>query len=120
MTGSDSPDDWADQNSIAAEIHADLGRVPAPQLVDAKEAGRLLAVPHTWVLAEARAGRIPHVKLGRYVRFDPVQLEQWWRARQKGPEPEPEFRHRVPRPGCGCPTCRDWPDPNDPSLQRVR
>lgn len=54
-------------------------------LLDATEAGRLLAVPASWVLAEARANRIPHVRLGRYVRFSAEDLEQWWRARMRGP-----------------------------------
>lgn len=43
--------------------------LPIPSLLDAKEAGALLNVPASWVLAEARADRIPHVRLGRYVRF---------------------------------------------------
>jgi hypothetical protein len=42
-------------------------------------------VPHTWLLAEARADRIPHVKLGKYVRFDADELEVWLRARARGP-----------------------------------
>lgn len=64
---------------------------PIPQpprstaLVDAQEAGRLLAVPASWVLAEARADRIPHVRLGRYVRFSAAELEEWWRGRTRGP-----------------------------------
>ncbi|MHB8243143.1 MAG: helix-turn-helix domain-containing protein [Solirubrobacteraceae bacterium] len=57
---------------------------PAP-LLDATEAGRLLSVPASWVLAEARANRIPHVRLGRYVRFSADDLEEWWRARMRGP-----------------------------------
>src|SRR5438874_10338343 len=58
--------------------------VPSP-LLDAIAAGALLAVPASWVLAEARADRIPHVRLGRYVRFDAEELEAWWRARIRGP-----------------------------------
>jgi excisionase family DNA binding protein len=54
-------------------------------LLDATEAGRLLSVPASWVLAEARANRIPHVRLGRYVRFSADELEGWWRARMRGP-----------------------------------
>ena len=42
-----------------------------PRLVDAAAAAEILGVPKTWVLAEARADRIPHVRLGRYVRFEP-------------------------------------------------
>jgi hypothetical protein len=57
---------------------------PAP-LLDAKAAGTLLGVPATWMLAEARADRVPYVKLGRYVRFDAGELEAWWRARVRGP-----------------------------------
>jgi len=54
-------------------------------LIDAEAAAGLLGVPPSWVLAQARAGRIPHVRLGRYVRFEPEQLEAWWQARRRGP-----------------------------------
>ena len=54
-------------------------------LLDAKGAAALLNVPATWVLAEARADRIPHVRLGRYVRFDAGELQAWWLARRRGP-----------------------------------
>ncbi len=57
----------------------------APGLLDAKGASRLLNVPASWVAAEARAGRIPHVRLGRYVRFDPEALRDWWHERRRGP-----------------------------------
>lgn len=61
---------------------------PAP-LLDAAGAADLLGVPKTWVLAEARADRIPHVRLGRYVRFDPEELAEWWRStRSRGPRPK--------------------------------
>jgi excisionase family DNA binding protein len=54
-------------------------------LLNAKQAGELLNVPASWVLAEARADRIPHVRLGRYVRFEADELREWWRARARGP-----------------------------------
>ena len=57
----------------------------SPALLDAEQAGALLGVPRSWVLAEARADRIPHVRLGRYVRFDERALEEWWRGRLRGP-----------------------------------
>jgi excisionase family DNA binding protein len=59
----------------------------ADRLVDAAVAGELLGVPASWVLAQARAGRIPHVRLGRYVRFEPEELRAWWRGRRRGPAP---------------------------------
>ncbi len=46
-------------------------------LIDATAAGRLLGVPHTWLLAQARAGRIPHHRLGHYVRFSADDLKLW-------------------------------------------
>lgn len=54
-------------------------------LLDADGAAELLNVPKSWVLAEARNDRIPHVRLGRYVRFDSVTLDAWWRERLRGP-----------------------------------
>ncbi len=55
-------------------------------LIDAKAAGRLLGVPHTWLLAQARAGRIPHHRLGHYVRFDVDDLHRWLKETRSGPE----------------------------------
>jgi excisionase family DNA binding protein len=54
-------------------------------LVDAQEAGALLGVPKSWVLAQARKDAIPYVRLGHYVRFEPAVLEAWWQARRRGP-----------------------------------
>jgi len=55
--------------------------------MDAGEAAELLNVPKSWVLAEARADRIPNVQLGRYRRFDPEELRDWWQSsRRRGPK----------------------------------
>lgn len=54
-------------------------------LLNAKQAGELLNVPASWILAEARADRIPYVPLGRYRRFDADELDSWWRERARGP-----------------------------------
>ncbi len=55
------------------------------RLIDAKAAGELLGVPHTWILRQARADQIPHVRLGHYVRFDAERLLAWSRNRARGP-----------------------------------
>ena len=57
-------------------------------LIDARAAGRLLGVPHTWLLAQARAGRVPHHRLGHYVRFNAEDLATWLRATRLGPGAE--------------------------------
>ena len=55
------------------------------RLLNAAEVAELLAVPKSWVYAEARAGRIPHVRLGRYCRFPEDALESWVRGSERGP-----------------------------------
>jgi excisionase family DNA binding protein len=54
-------------------------------LMDAEEVGAILRVPASWVLTEARADRIPHVRLGRYVRFEEELLEAWCKEQRHGP-----------------------------------
>jgi len=56
------------------------------QLLDAKSAGDLLGVPGSWLLAQARRDKVPHVRLGKYVRFDPADLEQWIVSVKRGPK----------------------------------
>jgi excisionase family DNA binding protein len=56
-------------------------------LLTAEQAAQLLNVSKWWVRQEARANRIPHVRLGRSVRFDAQALEAWWTARLQGPVP---------------------------------
>jgi excisionase family DNA binding protein len=43
-------------------------------LLTAEAAAEALSVDPHWLLRQAREGRIPHVRLGRYVRFDPAAI----------------------------------------------
>jgi excisionase family DNA binding protein len=54
-------------------------------LLDAAGAAKLLSVPKSWVMTEARRDRIPHMRLGRYYRFDRHELREWALQRQRGP-----------------------------------
>ena len=38
-----------------------------------------------WVYREVRAGRMPHIRLGRYVRFRRESIDAWLAARERGP-----------------------------------
>ena len=49
----------------------------------------MLNVPHTWVLAQARANAIPHHRLGHYVRLDPDDIARWLTEGRT----EPRWRH---------------------------
>lgn len=70
----------------------------AHRLIDATAAGDLLGVPKSWVLAEARRDRIPHVRLGRYVRFEADVLAAWWEAQRRGPVPSIDEQKAGERP----------------------
>jgi excisionase family DNA binding protein len=80
--------DDAQLDTLAAMVAEHVARRERPRLVDSSEAAELLGVPSTWLLAEARADRIPHVRLGKYVRYEPDALVAWWRAEHAhGPSP---------------------------------
>ncbi len=52
------------------------------ELIDVNELARRLSIPRTWIYDRTRQGAsdpIPHLKLGKYVRFDweSPELRQW-------------------------------------------
>lgn len=53
------------------------------RLLTAQEVAERLQVPPSWLYAQARAGRFPHVRCGHYVRFDPRDVDEWIEARRK-------------------------------------
>ena len=66
------------------------------RLLDAAEVAELLHVPVSWVRAETRAGRIPHLELGRYKRYDREAVLAWLVEQQAGQRRK--YRPRVPAP----------------------
>jgi excisionase family DNA binding protein len=42
-----------------------------------QEAAELLRVPVSWLYERTRTNSIPHVKLGKYLRFDRDELTTW-------------------------------------------
>ncbi len=50
----------------------------------AEQVGALLALRPAYVLDLARKGQIPHVKIGRFTRFDADAIDAWWNARTEG------------------------------------
>lgn len=57
-----------------------------PRLVKADVIADIVGMSTRWVLVAAQRGEIPHVRLGRNVRFDPAAVEAWWRDRTDGPQ----------------------------------
>ena len=53
------------------------------KLLTARELAERLGVPESWVRTEERAGRIPSVRLGKYVRFKLSDVERALAERQR-------------------------------------
>ena len=54
------------------------------RLLEAAEVAERLAVPVSWVRAETRAGRMPHLELGRYRRYDWEAVTAWLAEQRAG------------------------------------
>jgi excisionase family DNA binding protein len=67
---------------------------PFTPLIDARAASQLLGVPYTWLLAQARERRIPHHRLGHYVRFNPQDLQDWLKETRSMPHEPRLHTHR--------------------------
>ena len=61
-------------------------------LLTASEVAALLQVPTSWVYAQTRTGRIPHVRVGRYCRYRADSIEQWIAELERGPAPKRKYR----------------------------
>jgi excisionase family DNA binding protein len=46
-------------------------------LLDAPELAKRLGVPESWVREQARLGKVPYVRLGRYMRFRLEEVERY-------------------------------------------
>ena len=75
LIGSSQPND---------AVKGNAQRMMKPQL-DVDDVSQLLNLPKSSVYALAAStdgDAIPHVRLGRLIRFDPDNLERWWRRKQ--------------------------------------
>jgi excisionase family DNA binding protein len=64
----------------------------ADRLLDVNEAAALLNVPVSWIYQHVRArteDKLPHLKLGKYLRFSALALTQWLESRQIGGQTRP-------------------------------
>ena len=60
-------------------------------LLNVDDVAGMIGMSKDWVYAEVRAGRIPHVPLGRYVKFRPEAIEKWLEEIERG------SNHTTPR-----------------------
>ena len=54
------------------------------RLLTADELAQRLGMKTEWVWAQAGAGTVPHVRLGRYRRFRESAVEEWLRELETG------------------------------------
>jgi excisionase family DNA binding protein len=59
------------------------GSDPGARLLEAEEVARYLGMRTDWVYREVRAGRLPHIRLGRAVRFRRESIEAWLASRER-------------------------------------
>jgi excisionase family DNA binding protein len=59
--------------------HAEL----QPQLIRSGEAARFLAISERTLWSLTRSGRVPHVRVGRCLRYDVDDLRQWIEQKKK-------------------------------------
>jgi len=60
---------------------------PADELLTADDVAVLLRVTKAWVYAETRRGALPHVRLGRYVRYRRSAVAAWLEDIEQGVRP---------------------------------
>jgi excisionase family DNA binding protein len=64
------------ETSLASRIEQ------TPHALTAKELGLLLGLGRSAVYQLAQAGRIPSLRLGTTIRFDPLRIAAWLRQRE--------------------------------------
>lgn len=52
-----------------------MSAVAAPTFVTLPRLASRVGLPAAWLRAEAEAGRLPHLRIGRFLRFDPKAVE---------------------------------------------
>jgi|ERR671922_78867 excisionase family DNA binding protein len=66
------------------------------RLLTAPDVAELLAVPERWVREQTRGGLIPHLRLGRYVRYRKDAVVRWLDEHERSGD---AWRRYQPRPG---------------------
>ena len=54
---------------------------PSARLVDVRELAQILHVPVSWLYERTRLDKIPCVRLGKYLRFNPEEVLAFFREK---------------------------------------
>ena len=67
-------------NNFAEGAHS-TSRDSVPTLVDASNMAKSFDMAPSWFLTRARENRIPHFRIGKYVRFDPDEIRAFFQRK---------------------------------------
>ena len=56
---------------------------PEQALLSPKQLAARLGLPITWIYFHAEARSLPHYRVGKYLRFDPIEVERWLQAQRR-------------------------------------
>lgn len=56
-----------------------LAAYAAEELLTLEEACRFLKVKPSWIYRQTSEGKLPHLKVGKYLRFVKAELVEWFR-----------------------------------------
>jgi excisionase family DNA binding protein len=75
---------WPDLSGpVASRIASPKVEAPS-RLLEVADVADYLGMRTDWVYREVRAGRLPHIRLGRAVRFRRESIEAWIETRERG------------------------------------
>jgi excisionase family DNA binding protein len=75
---------WTDGASAVGSGPHGFAGDNASRLLEAEDVANYLGMRTHWVYREVRAGRLPHIRLGRAVRFRRESIEAWLVSRERG------------------------------------
>jgi len=69
--------------AVKSELKARADAMPGlEELMDASKVAKILGKKEEWVYQQAKAKKIPSIKLGKHWKFSPVQLQKWLEKKQ--------------------------------------
>jgi len=54
-------------------------------LDDVRQTAEWTGLPVSWWYSQAEAGNVPHLKVGKYLRFRRTEIVAWLEAQRRGP-----------------------------------
>ena len=72
------------------------------RLLTAREVAQLLAVPESWVREATRQNTLPHLRLGRYRRYQQTDIAAWLTTQKHGKQLPNEHSGETLQPAQAC------------------